>query len=310
MPHMFCAICGKDIDDNAPHFGMCFECYLKEHPLFELSKSFHIKVCFDCGKYSKKENWFNSASGDINEIINDALHRFLLNPVNKNESIEFKIILDENSFIYSSKDLLVSLEVKIIGWLKENQSILHEEDVTVKIDYELCKNCTNMRGGMYFLSILQIRVSNPIHFNIIDTIIDETYAYTEKIFQKDDRQYISKLVEHKNGVDLLLSTNELMNRIISYLKSKYYFEQKRTKKLVGRDTQKGRNLYRLKTLIRLLPFEKNDLIMINNDIYNVESISKNKVILRDQLDNKVVKNFSYFFNEKINIRLRVDDFEG
>ncbi|MHA1457329.1 MAG: NMD3-related protein, partial [Promethearchaeota archaeon] len=183
----------------------------------------------------------------------------------------------------------------------------HEEDVAVRIDYELCKNCTNLRGGMYFLSILQIRVSNPIHFNIIDTIINETYAYVEKIFQKDDRQYISKLVDHKNGVDLLLSTNELMNHIVSYLKSKYNFELKRTKKLVGRDTQKGRNLYRLKTLIRVLPFKKNDTIMINDDVFHIESISRNIVILRDQLDKKLKKKFTYFFNEKIKIRLGDDN---
>jgi len=307
MPRKFCAICGKDINDNTPHFGMCFECYLNEHPLFKLDKSFHIKVCLDCGRYSKKENWFNSTSEEINEVIIDALDRFLLKSVNNIENIEFNIILNENSFNYSSKDLLVSLDVKIIGWLKGNQNIFHEEVVAVRIDYELCKNCTNLRGGMYFLSILQIRVSNPIYFNIIDAMINETYAYVENIFQKDDRQYISKLVEHKNGVDLLLSTNELMNHIVSYLKSKYYFELKRTKKLVGRDAQKGRNLYRLKTLIRLLPFKKNDKIMINDELFHIESISRKHVIIRDQLDNKSIKKYSYFFNDKIKIRFRDDN---
>jgi nonsense-mediated mRNA decay protein 3 len=307
MPHKFCAICGKDIDDNAPHFGMCFECYLNEHPLFELDKLFHIKVCLDCGRYSKRENWFDNISGDINDAINDSLHRFLLKSVNKNELIEFEIILDENSFNYSSKDLLVSLDVKIKGWLKKNQNIFHEEDIAVRIDYELCKNCSNLRGGMHFLSILQIRVSDPFHRNIVENVVDETYAYAEKIFQKDDRQYISKLVEHKNGVDLLLSTNELITHVVSYLKSKYYFELKRTKKLVGRDVQKGRNIYRLKNLIRLLPFKKNDTIMIDDDLFHIESISKNKVILRDQSDNRLIKNFAYFFNEKIKIRLRDDN---
>jgi len=307
MPRKFCAICGKDINDNAPHFGMCFECYLNEHPLFKLDKAFHIKVCLDCGRYSKKEIWFNSTSEEINEVIIDALDRFLLKPVNNSENIEFNIILNENSFNYSSKDLLVSLDVKIIGWLKGNQNIFHEEVVAVRIDYELCKNCTNLRGGMYFLSILQIRVSNPIYFYIIDAMINEIYAYVENIFQKDDRQYISKLVEHKNGVDLLLSTNELMNHIVSYLKSKYYFELKRTKKLVGRDAQKGRNLYRLKTLIRLLPFKKNDKIMINDELFHIESISRKHVIIRDQLDNKSIKKYSYFFNDKIKIRFRDDN---
>ena len=31
------------------------------------------------------------------------------------------------------------------------------------------------------------------------------------------------------------------------------------------------------------------MIMINNNVYHVESISKNTVILRDQMENKVVK---------------------
>ena len=90
----------------------------------------------------------------------------------------------------------------------------------------------------------------------------------EKLHLKDNRQYITKLEDQKNGVDLYLSTNELMNQIIKFLSSNYHFLLKRTKKLVGRDSQKGRNLYRLKSLVKFLPINKNDIILFENKNFN------------------------------------------
>ena len=127
----------------------------------------------------------------------------------------------------------------------------------------------------------------------------------ENIFKKDDKQYISKIEDVKLGVDLYLSTNELMKHIVSQLKSKYNFILKRTKKLVGRDTQKGRNLYRLKTLIKFLPIKKNDCIFINKSKYFVENITKNRVLLRDENHVKLIKNF-YFFDDKKSFKRIMD----
>ena len=90
-----------------------------------------------------------------------------------------------------------------------------------------------------------------------------------------------------------------MNNIIKFLKLNYHFILKRSKKLVGRDTQKGRNLYRLKSLIKFLPVEKNDVILVENGKFIVESLSKNKVILRSEQGTKLIKNFAYFFNENL-----------
>ncbi|MFX1260408.1 MAG: hypothetical protein ACFFAN_21370, partial [Promethearchaeota archaeon] len=66
-----------------------------------------------------------------------------------------------------------------------------------------------------------------------------------------------------------------------------------------RNSQKGRNIYRLKSLIKFLPLNKNDIILIDNCEYFVENLSKNKVILRNEEGKKLIKDYSYFFNEKI-----------
>ncbi|MFX0042319.1 MAG: NMD3-related protein [Candidatus Hodarchaeota archaeon] len=299
MPNRFCAICGKGISDSDPHFGLCYDCYLKEKPLFDLPKLFSLNICIDCGRYSKKEVWIESRDNELFSTIRDAIHRFLLKDYLKKGNIEFSIIFEEKSFIFSSKDLLTKFDVVVIGKLKENPTLKHQETININLNYLLCKNCSNIRGGTYYISIIQLRVKDETQFDLIDKVLKEINKYVENIFEKDQRHYISKIEDQKFGIDLYLSSNELMNYIISLLRVKYYFIIKRTKKLIGRDIQKGKNLYRLKTLIKFLPIQKNDNIIIENEEYLVEKINKKKVFLRNKMNSKLIKDYSYFFNQKI-----------
>ena len=308
MPHRFCAICGRNIKNDSPHFGMCLSCFLKEHPLFELPINFNFKVCLDCGSYSKKDNWIPIEENDIFFIIEQAIFRFLLKSYMKIEKIIFSIDYEENSFIYSSKDLLTSLDVKIKGELKEDKKIRYEQKVRINISYDFCINCLNLRGGKYYLSVIQLRVINEKYFDLIKQVLDSIHTFVEKLFERDKKQYISKIIDQKYGVDLLLSSNELLNHIISFLRPKYHFLLKRTKKLVGRDIQKGKNLFRLKALVKFLPFKKNDTIKIENSKFVVDSITKNKIVLRSEDNSKLVKNFSFFFNDKNFIKIIGGDY--
>jgi NMD protein affecting ribosome stability and mRNA decay len=304
MPHRFCAICGSALDENAPHFGMCFNCYLKENPLFELPKNYDFKLCTDCFKYSKKEEWYESSENDVLLIIEEVLNRFLLKHYIKQSLIVFSFLFDK--LMYSTRDLLNSVEVTVTGKMVKDPNYTHQETLKVTISYELCKNCSNLRGGMHFLSILQLRVSDKNQFDVIKEALDDISLFVENLFSKDDKQYIAKIEDQNLGVDLYLSTNELLNRIISHIKSNYFFILKRTKKLVGRDIQRGRNIYRLKALMKFLPFNKSEYILINNSKYFVENLTKNKVILRDEKLTKHVKSFSYFFDDKLVIKKVVE----
>ena len=300
MPHRFCAICGKEIDEFAPHFGMCLNCYLNENPLFELPNNYSFRLCIDCQKYSKKEDWIESDSKDLFKIIEEALIRFVLRNYVKRNMIIFSFSFDK--LVYSSRDLLTSLDVTILGKLRDNQKISHHQTLKLNINYDLCKNCTNLRAGMYYLSIIQLRVTDKSQFGVIKEALDQISFFVENLFAKNKTQYISKIEDQNLGVDLYLSTNELMNRIISHMRANFTFILNRTKKLVGRDSQKGRGLYRLKALIKFLPFKKNDAVVINKVRYRVENITKNKVVLRDENSSKHVKNFSFFFKNKISLK--------
>ena len=301
MVNRFCAICGKDIrKQDSPHFGMCLECYLEENPLFNIAKEFTFKICQHCLSYSKKEKWIEPEIQDIYSIIEEGIRKFLLEPSFKDENIEFQIRFDESSIEYTAKNLIRHLDAIINGTLITNPKITHRQVVRVNIKYELCKICQKLKTSGY-ISILQIRVSDESQFDLIQESLMKIQKYVESLFNKDKRQFISKITDQKYGVDLYLSTNDLLNYILSFLRGKYNFIVKRSKKLVGRDSQKGRNVYRLKALVKFLPFSQEDQIKIDDDIYDVESILKNSVILQKGSGEKITKRFKSFFNKPYKI---------
>ncbi|MHA1931207.1 MAG: NMD3-related protein, partial [Promethearchaeota archaeon] len=219
MPNRFCAICGKNLDEDSPHLGMCLNCYAKEHPLFDLPDKFAINVCIDCGNYSKKDVWLEPSEVDLFSILSETVHKFLLKPLIKNNQIEFSFTFNENSLMYSSKDILKSVEVLIMGTLRGSSNVKHQMAVQLILNHTLCKNCSNIRGGTYFISILQLRAKDENQYDFILKILEEINKFAENLFKKDKRQYISKVEDQKYGVDLYLSTNEIMNHIIKFLRS-------------------------------------------------------------------------------------------
>jgi NMD protein affecting ribosome stability and mRNA decay len=307
MVNRFCAICGKDIrKEESPHFGMCLECYLKENPLFEVTKDFTFKICSNCLSYSKKEKWIKPEVQDIYKVIQGAIYNFILEPSFKDQEIEFQVRFDESSFEYTSKNLISHLDVIIKGTLATNPKIKHSQKVKVNIKYNLCKNCQKLKMGGY-ISILQIRVSDEKQFDVIQESLMKIQKYVESLFNKDKRQFISKMTDQKYGVDLYLSTNDLLNYLISFLRGKYHFLLKRTKKLVGRDSQKGKNVYRQKALVKFLPFSQEDQVKIDEEVYNVDTILKNRVILQKKDGQKMTKGFKYFFNNPCEVIKREGD---
>lgn len=302
MPNRFCAICGISLDGDSPHFGMCLKCYLEENPLFELPKSSSVNVCIDCGSYSKKDAWITPISDDLFSILQEIIEKLILKSQLKNEQIKTEFEISKENIEYSSTDLIKSVEVLVIGRLKGSKNISYQQTIKLNINNILCKNCSNLRGGTYFISILQLRVKNENQLEFVEEVFYEIDNFVKTLFDKDHRHYISKIEDQRYGIDLYLSTNELMNHIIKFLRVKHHFLLKRTRKLVGRDNQKGKNLYRLKASIKFLLIANNDIIIIDTQEYKVENITRNKIVLKDINNNKVVKNYSYFFNENFVIK--------
>ena len=83
------------------------------------------------------------------------------------------------------------------GTLKSDNKITYQEKINVNLNYDLCNTCSNLRGGTYFLSIIQLRVKDETYFNLIKKVLDEIHIYVEKLNEKDRKQYISKIEDQK-----------------------------------------------------------------------------------------------------------------
>lgn len=305
MPNRFCAICGKDLDESAPRFNMCLDCYLKENPLFMLPHIFELKICSECGSFTKHEEWRETNDLDTISILENALFYYLLDPITKKQAIEFNLFIDEGTIQYSSRHFINALDFEIEGYLKNEIKIKHSQRIRVKINHELCESCVKLRSGMYFKAIIQLRVDNRSYFDYLNDIIQDIHNFVEKLFENDHKQYIVKMEDTDYGIDLFLSTNELMNQIVSHLKNNYNFLMKKTKKLVSRDNQRGKNVYRLTTLLRFLPLKKGNKIKIEkNEEYTVRNITKKKIILLNKSGAKRVLDYEEFFNMNYSIKNR------
>jgi NMD protein affecting ribosome stability and mRNA decay len=232
---------------------------------------------------------------DLLSIIKEAIDKYILDHINKKEKLEFIININEDTIIYTSENMIKEAEINIKGSVKEKSKLFHQDTMKILINYELCNNCQSLRGGGTFVSIIQLRVKNETYLSIIDKALDQIYTLTNKRFNNDQRQYIAKIIDQKYGLDLYISTKNLTNWILRHIEAHYHFIRKESRKLVGRNTQEGKNIYRKKFLIKFLPVKTGEVIKIGINTFNVENILKKKVILKSERNEKIIKPYNWFF---------------
>ena len=99
----------------------------------------------------------------------------------------------------------------------------------------------------YFEAIIQLR---PYR--------DDVYAFLEKEIDKREGVFISKIVEHKFGIDLYISSQKFARRLGATMRKKYRkAEIKITRKLHTQDRLTSKKLYRATVLIRY-PLDEED----------------------------------------------------
>ena len=114
MARRFCAICGKKLDENAPHFSMCINCFAKENPLFEIPKEFSFRMCNECGNcatfcpyngkpYKDKLTLF-STSGDFKDSTNCG---FMVKGTLNNPSIILRLNNNQRKLKFSKDGELI-----------------------------------------------------------------------------------------------------------------------------------------------------------------------------------------------------------
>jgi len=142
--------------------------------------------------------------------------------------------------------------------------------VEINMDQEMCFSCKKTSSDYYQLK-LQLRY---IYFDEYDKIKEETAKIIEKNFNS-----MNKLLELDNGFDIFFSNRHEMNKISSLFQRRYLIEEKRSKKVVGKNFLESKDVCRFILLINIINISKGDTISIKGEEFTIKALNNNDLVL-------------------------------
>ena len=131
----------------------------------------------------------------------------------------------------------------------------------------LCKDCQKKKSN-YFEATLQLR--NIPNNNIINTV---------KSFINELDDVVKEEKHFKNGVDFKITSNKNLKKILKFLEKNFLGTTKISSKLHTKDHMTQKEKHRLTGLFSFFKFQKDDVIVFENNVYLVKGIQKNNVVL-------------------------------
>jgi nonsense-mediated mRNA decay protein 3 len=312
----FCAKCGKilpdlkpskrfDEDNNMtglPETFLCDDCLPQAPADREIPDEIILRRCFRCGAYSLQKDdqnlpWIYQPDGE-NEI--DFLTRILYEQIffkaekkGKASKKTYQLFLPSNAQIIPNRPL--SLIVRVQSDYRGNQP---EREIQLQIKERHCDNCSKKMGGR-FDAIIQLRVFSEKDFDQLEEIMKSVANFDESQQMMNSSRFISKIEIVTNGYDLKVSDNIMLKALVANLRANHPFLQKISKSLIGVDSQTGGELYRTHILLKLAPVNRGDFIKLDDKVYRVKNITKNRVIVEEPVSHKTTQfPFSVFEKKK------------
>jgi NMD protein affecting ribosome stability and mRNA decay len=221
----------------------------------------HMTVCPKCRKVKKKNLWIKEP--DLGQAITkEVIHNLWFN----REPEEIDIDIPDLDYIPSK------LEIK--AELTEGETV-EPHMLEVEIKKDLCTTC-NLANGRYYEGILQLRGKD----------ITQALALVKSSLQEG--VFINKIVEHKQGVDLYLTSKNFLHKISKILNDNFGGEVLFSKRIFSRDKMTSKDIWRVSVLFRLWDFGLGDIILVNDKLVRVEKCLDGKVLGFDLRNEKHV----------------------
>ncbi len=246
----FCYRCGALEAKQGPLInGLCQRCFVEENRLLRVPPELEIIICGRCGAYVVDGRW-HQASGD--DPITEAARRTALSSIRLAHSTfgEMKLLRPEDVpkvalSVRVRRDEGV-IDVRATGKIHELQTEpqVEEAHITFKIKRVTCDACT-LKSAHHYEAIIQVRGK----FKCSDVRKTLERIATEASGQ-DRMAFISRVEEHRKGVDFYVNPVRLARQMAGVLRSRFGAEVKESKKLVGQ-TRDGRKRYKFTISVRI-----------------------------------------------------------
>ncbi|UYP46374.1 hypothetical protein NEF87_002659 [Candidatus Lokiarchaeum ossiferum] len=297
----FCSKCGNRFTatDKIYEGFICEKCTGKKPIESNLPGKIQLRQCVHCKAFSLKKDdqefeWCYQPNDEpAIDFLTRILYERIFIPLEKKHNRNYELFFEQELDIH--KDFDINLVVRTSSNDVINTA---EESIRIRRKEIHCPYCAKKKGGR-FDAIVQIRIQSPRDKLKLDELMFECKKIEDTENFQRIQNYISKISYTINGFDLMVSTNAMARVLIAKLRGKYHFEIKISKKLIGVDQEKGSDLYRLTTLLRLLPVVPKDRIKIEQMDYIVKKITRNKVVLQTEDGGKVTQvNYDIFQKKK------------
>jgi nonsense-mediated mRNA decay protein 3 len=259
---MFCVDCGEE--KTIYKEGSCFECYVKNHQFTKGPSIFHLMQCKSCDAFKYKTHW---KALDFETIVKQNIkNEFSISP----ELNNVEIFLDCNQ-----EEDAIFCKITFSGLLDEKQ-VTEEHFVEIRLKYNACDICSKRFGG-YHEAIVQIR---PGQRKLSREKRDEIQSFVEEMIRSMQEKGNRKLfltdldIEH-GGLTFFISDKQSAFSIIKKVQDHFGGDVQISSKNVG--MKDGKQLYRDTYLLRLLPFQEEDVFRYKDEYYFVLHVGGNQI---------------------------------
>jgi NMD protein affecting ribosome stability and mRNA decay len=128
----------------------------------------------------------------------------------------------------------------------------------------------------YFQGILQLRDAN-----------EEIMAYVKNQLGKRQDVAVTKIVKHKNGTDLYITSQQFIRSVAKKLKDNFGGELKISSQLHTK-SKTGKDLYRVNAFFRPSRFRAGDVVPVRGDDIKILRVG-NRIFGRDMKTGKKLK---------------------
>lgn len=266
---MFCLLCNSE---EKLYDGLCKECFLKEFELVEVPEYATFTVCSHCGATLKHDKWIQTGYYD-DEIINDAIQKDIeINPKLLNPVIETQITNNRGT-VY---DCILHVSGNIIG-----EPIEKKYPIEVKVEKGVCSDCSKFYSG-YYEAVIQLRADDR---KLEESEIEEADLFIsneiQRISKTNKLAYVTERIVLKEGIDYEVGSYNAAHKIAINMQKQFGGHITESRKIVGHDKSKSKDLYRSWLSVRLPSFHRNDFIEYDNKILEIKKIGSHKFVGRN-----------------------------
>lgn len=260
----FCVRCGQEFPRDQLIQGYCINCFIRYIGLFEHKPVLEITICPKCHSWLFKGEWLTPTS------INDVVKNVSLNELSKTIRRGLQLVdLDFISIVQGIGELRARLRLHV---KTETATFTTVEEVPGRIRYKVCPRCISKGSGRY-THLVQIRFTRR---NPPRTLLENLERLLEKLLLQSE---IINVRYSESGVDLELDDATLAKRIVQVVTREYSAKFTTSFKATRFDHRKGSWRGILTYSIRIPVFERGDVVIYKGDLYIVEDLKKNRVVL-------------------------------